>query len=228
MPEQKQPIERRAVLTALGTGALVLGATSASREASAADARWEPALDKQDDWMELPGRHRFVFDATSANGAGDALFFASNYLTVNESAYGLAPSQLANIIVLRHFATVFAYDDAMWAKYGSTFSGLAQFTDPKTKKAPDRNLYDVTGYGQALPNMGVTLSSLGGMRVQFAVCGLATQKFAELLAGQSGGDAEAIRDELSAHLVPQSHLVPAGIVAVNRAQERGYALAYAG
>jgi intracellular sulfur oxidation DsrE/DsrF family protein len=228
MPEQKLPIARRAVLTALGTGAVVLGATSASREASAQGARWEPALDKEDDWMDLPGRHRLVFDATSANGAGDALFFASNYLAVNKSAYGLAPSELANIIILRHFATVFAYDDAMWAKYGAMLADLAQFIDPKTEEAPDRNLYDVAGYGSTLPNMGVTLSSLSEMGVHFAVCGLATQKFAELLAGQTHGDAEAIRKELSAHLVPNSRLVPAGIVAVNRTQERGYALAYTG
>ncbi len=228
MNEQNQAMARRKVLTALGAGAVVLGAASAPSAAAAKAARWQPALEKEDDWMDLPGRHRLAFDAVSAKGAGDALFFASNYIAINKSAYGLEPSQLANIVILRHFATVFGYDDAMWAKYGQMFSSLADFTDPKTKKAPERNLYDVSGYGQALPNMGVTVSSAGGMGVQFAVCGLATEKFAELLAGQTQGDAEAIRKELGAHLVPHARLVPAGIVAVNRTQERGYALASTG
>jgi intracellular sulfur oxidation DsrE/DsrF family protein len=32
--------------------------------------------------------------------------------------------------------------------------------------------------------------------------------------------------ELTEHLVPNSHMVPAGIVAVSRAQERGYTFSY--
>jgi intracellular sulfur oxidation DsrE/DsrF family protein len=32
-------------------------------------------------------------------------------------------------------------------------------------------------------------------------------------------------EEMKANLLPNARLVPAGIVAVNRAQERGYALA---
>jgi intracellular sulfur oxidation DsrE/DsrF family protein len=35
-------------------------------------------------------------------------------------------------------------------------------------------------------------------------------------------------NELAANLVGNSRLVPAGIVAVNRAQERGYSFAYVG
>jgi intracellular sulfur oxidation DsrE/DsrF family protein len=34
--------------------------------------------------------------------------------------------------------------------------------------------------------------------------------------------------ELTENLVPNGHMVPAGIVAVNRAQERGYTFTYVG
>jgi hypothetical protein len=37
-----------------------------------------------------------------------------------------------------------------------------------------------------------------------------------------------VYQELVAHLVPHGHIVSAGIVAVNRAQERGYTFAYVG
>jgi hypothetical protein len=47
--------------------------------------------------------------------------------------------------------------------------------------------------------------------------------------GGSGGtpNADAIYNELTTNLVSNARMVPAGIVAVNRAQERGYSLASA-
>jgi hypothetical protein len=39
-------------------------------------------------------------------------------------------------------ATPFAFNDAMWKKYGATISRLANFTDPKTKQAPTINLFN--------------------------------------------------------------------------------------
>ena len=223
--EEQGAIARRKLIAALGTGA-VLGATALPREASAKNARWHPALEKDDDWMELPGRHRLVFDATSADGAAHALFFARNYIGVNKSAYGIEPSQLATIIILRHMATVFGYDDAIWAKYGTILSNMAKFTDPKTKEVPTRNLYDVKGYGPGLANADATLSDLAGQGVHFAVCGAATQRLVGMVAAQTKGKAEELQQEFQSHLVPNGHMVAAGIVAVNRAQERGYAVSY--
>ena len=52
---------------------------------------------------------------------------------------------------------------------------------------------------------------------------LATQ-----IAAAGGGDADAIYKDFTANLIPNSHIVPAGVVAVNRAQERAYTLIYAG
>ncbi len=101
-----------------------------------------------------PGRHRLVFDSISADGAGEALALPRNYIAANKKGYGLEPSQLATIIILRHFATVFAYDDAMWSKYGAGFAKMSGFKDPKTNEAPDKNLYNAEGYGQGIPNGG--------------------------------------------------------------------------
>jgi intracellular sulfur oxidation DsrE/DsrF family protein len=219
-------IARRNLVAALGTGAVALGAVALPRKASAEDARWQPTLEDQDAWMELPGRHRLVFDATSADGAGESLFYLRNYIGVNKSAYGIEAAQLANIVILRHMATVFGYDDAIWEKYGKTLSDMARFTDPKTKEVPTRNLFDVKNFGPGLPNAGATLSDLAGQGVQFAVCGAATERVVSMIAAQTKAKAEDVRQEIAAHLVPNGRIVPAGIVAVNRAQERGYAVAY--
>jgi hypothetical protein len=53
---------------------------------------------------------------------------------------------------------------------------------------------------------------------------MATHFFAGELAKTAGGSAEAIYKELAANTIPNSHMVAAGVVAVNRAQERGYTL----
>jgi len=224
--EDQGAIGRRAVVAAIGTGAIALGAASGANSASAKSERWQPTAEKEDDWMELPSRHRMVFDTTSSDGVAYALFFARNYIAVNRSAYGIEQSQLATIIIVRHMATVFGYDDAIWAKYGKVLSKLAKFVDPKTKEAPVRNLYDVKGYGPELANADATVSDLAGQGVQFAVCGAATQRVASMIGSETKTDAEQVRKELAAHLVANGRLVPAGIVALNRAQERGYSLAY--
>lgn len=224
--DEERAVARRTVVAALGTGVVALGAAAVARDASAKDARWQPTLDKEDDWMEVPSRHRLVFDATSSDGTAHSLFFARNYIAVNQSAYGIAPAQLATIIILRHMATVFGYNDSIWAKYGKTLSSMAKFTDPKTNEAATRNLYDVKGYGPGLANADATISELAAQGVHFAVCGAATQRVASMIATDTKRDAEEIRKELEAHLIPNGRIVAAGIVAVNRAQERGYAVSY--
>ena len=224
--EDEGTIARRTVVAAIGTGVVALGAVTVARDASARDTRWQPTLEKDDDWMEIPSRHRIVFDATSSEGAAHSLFFARNYIGVNKSDYGIEHSQLATIIILRHMATVFGYNDEIWAKYGKTLSNMSNFTDPKTKEAPTRNLYDVKSYGPGLANADATVSELAGQGVHFAVCGAATQRVAAMVAAETKSDAEVIRRELVSHLIPNGRIVAAGIVAVNRAQERGYAVSY--
>lgn len=215
---------RRAIVTGLGAG-VALTAAAAHAETPAAPQDWKPTLDPQDAWMELPGQHRMVFDAVSTKGAGEALMFANNYLHANKTGYGLEAKDLATIVILRHQATMFAYDDTIWAKYGALLSGLVHFHDPKTKKPATRNVL-LTAEGEG-PE-AVSIPMLAKAHVHFAVCGAATAFFAGYLAKHTRAKTDAVHAELEAHLVPNGHMVPAGIVAVNRTQERGYAFAYVG
>ena len=57
---------------------------------------------------------------------------------------------------------------------------------------------------------------------------MATRRVAGVIAQATSASADAIYNELTSNLVPNSHMVPAGIVAVNRAQERGYTFANVG
>ena len=53
---------------------------------------------------------------------------------------------------------------------------------------------------------------------------MATHFFAGGIAAQAGGNGDAVYKELVANTIPNSHMVAAGVVAVNRAQEYGYTL----
>ena len=68
------PVARRSFLARLGAGmsvagvSLIGGAPEATAQAATGGSRFQPARHTQDDWMDaLPGKHRFVFDATTAD-----------------------------------------------------------------------------------------------------------------------------------------------------------------
>jgi intracellular sulfur oxidation DsrE/DsrF family protein len=221
-----EPAKRRWFLKGLGIGAAgsALSAVPAAAQ-SAESGRWQPARHEQDDWLDgVPGKHRVVFDTTTNEGMASAILFATNYFIVNRSSYGLQDSDLAVVIVARHSSTAFAYNDAMWAKYGAQLSNQTRYTDPKTKQAPVINPYASTGGSGQQPGR---LDALLKRGVHLAVCQLATRAMAGSIARATGSDTDTIVNELAANLVANSHLVPAGIVAVNRAQERGYSFVLA-
>ena len=83
--------------------------------------------------------------------------------------------------------------------------------------APKTNPH-ITGGG------GVSIDALAKQDVKFAVCSMATARLAGSIAQSIGGTADDVKAELIANLVANARMVPAGIVAVSRAQERGYTL----
>jgi len=217
---------RRSVLSGVGAaiaGAFALGSTRLG--AQAPSAGFQPARHMQDDWLDqLPGRHRTFIDCATPNAAGAGLLYANNLFLANRSGYQLTDSDLAIVVCLRHFATVFAFNDAMWGKYGSAISATVQFTDPRTRQAPATNVLNSTDYGTLLPNGGVSLSALVQRGTHFAVCDMATRFITGQVASAVKADAQAIYKEFTSNMIPNSHAVAAGVVAVNRAQERGYTL----
>jgi intracellular sulfur oxidation DsrE/DsrF family protein len=219
---------RRSFLARFGAAAAAFGLGSSAADAQPAppapapaapapNSRWQPAREAKDDWLDqIPGKHRLFFDAVSAEGAAAAIRFAENFYTANKSGYGLEPADVAVVICLRHRATQFAFTDAIWAKYGPALSESDKVTDPKTGQAPTVNIHRAGLDGHVKRG------------VHFAVCHLATTRLANFIARKTEANADAIYKELTANAIGNAHFVPAGIVAVNRAQERGYAFAYAG
>lgn len=217
--------ERRSFLT--GLAGLAVGGSALAQEKGKTTSRFEPARHDKDDWLdELPGKHRLIFDTSTPDGVGDAILFGGNFLRTNQTEYGLAAGDLAVVMVVRHRSTPFGYTDAMWAKYGPALAEHADFVDPKSKTVPKINVYNSTEYGRILSNRGTALEVLLKRGVQLAVCSSATRAIAgEIVRTAGSGDTDTVYKELVANLIGNARMVPAGIVAVSRAQERGYTLA---
>jgi intracellular sulfur oxidation DsrE/DsrF family protein len=207
-----RPWGRRWFLTRFGAAFAATGAGLSSSVASAQSPvpeTWKPARHQQDEWLsQLPGTHRFVFDTTTPEAFRSALQFANNYFVANQTGYGLKDGDLAVVIIARHNSTQHAYNSTMWTKYRAELTGAADLA--------------------SLPDLAERLDGLLKRGVHLAVCQMATRRIAGSIARATGGNADKVYEELAANLVSNAHLVTAGIVAVNRAQERGYSFAHAG
>ena len=212
------PLARRLFLSQMGIAAAVAVPSAAAQSTTPppATGRFEPTRHMLDDWLDqVPSQHRCVFDTTTPDGVKSAAQFAGNFFMVNKNTYNVENNEIALVIVVRHQSTPFGYNDSIWAKYGAPISQQSGFLDPKTSMPPTANLYRTN------------LESLIKQGARLAVCQLATRAYAGTIARATGGQTNAIFDELAANLLSNSQLVPAGIVAVNRAQEHGYTFVHA-
>ncbi len=223
----------------IGAGAVLAGAgairgsPSLAQGAASLAPAWHPAMESLDSWLDKPGtRHRTIVDTTSSAGGESATGYAIHFIYANQASYGIGPDQLGIVLVFRHGSTPYGYNNAIWARYGKQFAGWMKIK--QNKGAPIINpLLAKPPASDEPPPKGMEwasqppLTALAAKGVRFAVCGLATEGIAGNLAGKNG-NAKAIEAELKANLVPGALIVPAGIIAVNRGQERGYTFAYTG
>jgi intracellular sulfur oxidation DsrE/DsrF family protein len=203
---------RRRLVAGLGAaaGAIAVGTRSTQARAAAA---FEPARHAQDDWMsKMPGKHRVVLDVPTPEGMPDVIRFVGNLYTGHQTGYNVPESDLAIIVVLRHSATAYGYDNALWSQHGRVL-------DSKAATPPSGNPYD--------SGDRVQLSALAKRGVQFIVCGTASRGIARRLAGEKG-DADALFKEMEAHLIPSARIVPAGVIGATHAQEHGFSYLFVG
>ena len=214
--------DRRRLLSAGGLAAAALGLASAarSRPIQRREDAWTPAFEPSDAWLDKPGtRHRIAFDMTTFQTAAKGVRFASNFYVANQSGYGLKPEELAVLLILRAEATPLGFASRVWQEHGEQFAKLMDLPPDAAKNATKGN--------PLLSAAGPIEASLAGLQhngARFAVCGMATHGIASLLARSAGTDAAAVEADLKGNLIPGALMVSAGIVAVNRAQEHGYAL----
>jgi hypothetical protein len=204
---------------AAGAAALLVGRWS---KASAEIAPLTPPT-LGDEWLtKIKGKHRQVFDCTSAN-EGFGVAFGLNWSDSVKDTLKATDADITPVVILRHFAMPLAVNDKIWAKY--KIGELLNLQDPKTKAPATRNIFrdnvplhpNVT-YEQLVATKGMVIGA----------CNLALTVVSGLTAAKAGVTADVAKKEWTAGLLPGIVLVPSGVYAVNRAQETGCTYCYGG
>jgi len=214
---------------ALGASALTLPAIAPLQmyaEAAATDAVY---VEDAEAWINsIKGKHRMVLDVPRPHEifpfAWARIFMLSN------AATGVPEKECGVVVVLRHDAIPYAMKNELWAKY--KFGEFFKIDDPVNKGVATRNPfwqpkpgdYKVPGFG----NVNIGINELQDSGVMFCVCNAALTVNSAVMAQQIGQDGEALKKEWSAGLLPGIQIVPSGIWALTRAQEKNCSYCFAG
>jgi intracellular sulfur oxidation DsrE/DsrF family protein len=205
-------VVRRSFLARLAAVAGALGvALPSAAFAQSSRAPTHPA----DAWLDdLKGLHKNIFDCTSVENASIGLAFARNFLTANTGpVYQLKDADVNVIVCVRHSASVFGFNDVVWAKY----------------KLGDSQKVNEGGAPAVKNPHATTVNDLAKRGVIVAVCGMATTRIARTVAADTGLNAADVEADLRANLVtPTARVVAAGVIVTNRAQEKGFTYTYVG
>jgi hypothetical protein len=202
-----------------------------TRKASAQEA-------PSDDWISaVKGTHRCLFDFPQhKNGA--PLLHMLNYLNTYATVYKAPAGQIAAVGTFYGMgpqsSIPLAFNDSMWEKYGlGEYSGLKDATGkPYTRNVfarPTQN--DLHVLMQAfdsppIPAMGGAMQGLGienlqKMGARFLLCANALHGWTLELEARGKGKAPEIEKELRANALPGVTMVPAMLIAIEKAQESG-------
>ncbi|HVB30707.1 MAG TPA: hypothetical protein VNE60_04180 [Gemmatimonadaceae bacterium] len=217
-------IPRRGFLGRLGAAAALLTSAALPSVARAERLLRAPSADP-DAWLDaLKGKHRQIYDVLSPEKAGDGAAFARNFLNANNDGYGLADADVNVVVSFRHRAFAMGLNDAMWNKYA--LGAVVGYDDPNTKAPAVRNTS--SGSADDTRKNSASLAALHSRGAVFTVCGMAMGFFSGEAARRAGADAATVLADFRANLVPGAVEVVAGVIAVNRAQERGLSYVYVG
>jgi intracellular sulfur oxidation DsrE/DsrF family protein len=230
---------RRNFLGTLATGAAAISA--ASFAPISAGAKKFKELTKRDenpdDWFkQLKGKHKVVFDATRPHGifpfAWPAVFMMTNEAT------GTMSKDQSIVVVLRHDAIPYAFEDRLWSKYNFAKAFHADDVGPAfaaadAKSATEkRNPFWKPNQGDFMvPGIGavaIGINQLQEKGVKFCVCDTAITVYSTAIATSMGMDAAEVKKDWKDGLLPGIHVVPSGVWALGRAQEQGCAYIFAG
>lgn len=217
-------LPRRSFLGRLAVGAAAL-AVAALPSTASAERRLRRQSEDPDHWLDaLTGKHRQIFDVISPDQAATGAAFARNFLNADNDGYHLPDKDVNAVVSFRHVAFAMGLNDAMWKKY--RLGTIVGYQDGSTGRPAERNT--LAGSAGDTRKESASLAALHSRGCVFAVCGMAMAHFAGELAKSEKTDGASIVADFRANLVPGAVEVVAGVVAVNRAQERGFSYVYVG
>jgi hypothetical protein len=191
-----------------------------------------------DSWItRVKGRHRTLFDFPQHRG-GVPLLHIVNYLSTYQAAYKAPAGDVAAVGTFYgvgpQSSIALGFNDAVWAKYAiGDYLGVKD----KAGKAYTRNVFNrptsddahlllqamqlppVGAFTQAMPGIGI--ESLQKMGTTFLMCANALGGWCQELETRGKGKAADLEKDLRANLLPGVIVVPAMVIAIEKAQAAG-------
>jgi intracellular sulfur oxidation DsrE/DsrF family protein len=193
-----------------------------------------------DDWIkEVKGTHRCLFDFPQHKN-GFPLLHILNYLNTYTMAYKTGAGQVGAVGTFYGIGSQasisLAFNDATWAKYGvGEYTSLKDATGkPYTRNVFNRPTKDdlhllmqavssptIPAFAEAMPALGI--ENLQKMGTRFLLCANALDGWCLELEARGKGKAPEIGKDLRANLLPGVTIVPAMVIAIEKAQGEGFA-----
>ncbi len=208
------PTERRSFLTRVLAAGATLGLGVLTRPAGAMGTS-PPGLVEDEPWMaRLRGTQRVVFHSHLPTD-GLALTWARTFLETHKTAYGRQDSDCSVVVGLNGRSIGLLFNDSMWARYPiAETMGMKGTTNPNG------------------PSGSNLVSQLIGRGAILLVCQnslrAAGSRFLPEPARADAAARAAFSAEATASLLPGVEIVPAMIVTLQMAQDRGCRYVYAG
>jgi intracellular sulfur oxidation DsrE/DsrF family protein len=219
---------RRSFLTKLA-GAVGVSLLAVPKGLQAANRFMENAdSPAPDDWLnKLNGQHKMVFDVTQPHGIFP--FAWPKVFSLTNQATGTLEKDINPVVVLRHNGIPYALEDKLWAKY--KFGEAFGIDDHLTGKPALRNPFWQPKAGEfKVPGIGpvpIGINELQASGVIFCVCDMALTVNAFGIGGKMKLDGAELKKEFVAGILPGINLVPSGLWAIGRAQEKGCGYCFA-
>lgn len=225
-----QSTGRRGFIGSLAAGAATLGIAGLAAPLQTFAEKPAPigTMADPDAWFnQVKGKHKIVYDSPHPNGIF-AFAWPRVFLLTN-AATGTPEKDCGVVVVLRHDSIPFAMEDRLWEKYnfGTTFKVNDAAGKPQTKNPfwkPAAGTYKVPGFGV----IEIGINELQASGVMFCVCDAALTVYSAALAQGMGKDAAEVKKDWVSGVLPGIQIVPSGVWALGRAQEKGCGYIFAG
>ena len=224
---------RREFLSSLATGAVAMSMASLvtplqSIAQTTQNSTHENDPDPEAWFKKVKGRHRIVFDTTGPHEIFP-FAWARVFLMTNEMT-GTMEKDSTAVVILRHNSIPYAMEDRLWAKY--KLGEMFKIDDPATKSPSLRNPFWQPKEGDfkipGIGNVAIGINELQNSGVMFCACNMAITVYSAAVAQQMNMNADDIKKDWLAGILPGIQVVPSGVWAVGRAQEHGCAYCFVG
>lgn len=183
------------------------------------------AIEDAEAWFKkIKGKHKIVYDAPEPHEGFPIIWSWVFYKTNNQT--GTPDNELTAMVVLRHSAIPIAMEDRLWEKY--KFGEGFKINDPSTSAPAVKNPFWMPD-AKMWVDFGIDgIKKLQARGAMFCVCDMALTVNSMFTAQAMNLNPDEVKKDWLSGLLPGIQVVPSGVWAIGRAQEKGCAYCFAG